>query len=142
MKGTPEERFWNKVGPHSDPSLCWIWLAGFRQSHGLKYGVFGISRGRGIYAHRFVYELLVGPIPKGMTIDHVKARGCTNTLCVNPAHLEIVTRRENILRGTGISAINARKTHCKRGHPFNKTNTYNPPNGGRKCRACKRIDVK
>jgi len=140
MRGTSEERFWAKVGPHTDSKVCWIWLAGFRQSRGLKYGVFGTYKGHGVYAHRFAYELLVGPIPKGMTIDHVKTRGCTNTLCVNPSHLEPVTRKENILRGMGVSALNARKTHCKRGHLFDEVNTYRYKSG-RKCRACKRLGV-
>lgn len=65
-------------------------------------------------AHRVAYELCIGPIPTGLTIDHL----CRNTRCVNPKHLEAVTLRENILRGTGPTAHNAAKSACRRGHPF------------------------
>ncbi len=88
-----------------------------------------------VYAHRAAYELYVGPIPEGLTIDHL----CRNTLCVNPAHLEAVTMRENILRGTGPSAQAARKTHCLRGHPFDDGNTLFRATGKRVCRACQRV---
>ena len=108
-----EQRFWNKVGDHSDPSKCWLWLAGTIKSGKLRYGQINIDN-KCVLAHRFAYELFVGTIPKGMTIDHVKARGCSSTLCVNPAHLEVVTLKVNTLRGNGWGALNARKTYCKR----------------------------
>lgn len=85
-------------------------------------------------AHRVSYETFVGPIPAGLTLDHL----CRNTLCINPAHLEPVTIKENVLRGDGPTARNARKTHCDRGHAFDETNTGPNANGGRSCRACKR----
>jgi hypothetical protein len=78
------------------------------------------------------YELAIGPIPEGLTIDHL----CRNRGCVNPAHLEAVTNRTNLLRGDGIAALNARKTHCKRGHEFTPENTYVWREGTRACRAC------
>ena len=90
-----------------------------------------------MYAHRWSYEYFVGSIPKDLTIDHL----CRNTLCVNPKHLDPVTRKENILRGEGFAARNARKTHCIYGHEFTKLNTYlQRENGGvwRKCRKCRR----
>ncbi|MDP9224875.1 MAG: HNH endonuclease [Actinomycetota bacterium] len=83
-------------------------------------------------AHRVAYELLVGPIPEGLTLDHL----CRNTSCVNPQHLEPVTVRENVLRGMGWGAKNKRKTHCHRGHPFDAKNTLRIPGGTRKCRTC------
>lgn len=83
--------------------------------------------------HRLVYEIAHGPIPKGMTVDHL----CNNRLCINVAHLAIATRWENTLRGTGPTAINARKTHCNNGHPLSGDNLYT--NGSsRRCRECHR----
>jgi len=76
-----------------------------------------------------------------MTIDHVKARGCTSTLCVNPHHLEVVTLKVNILRGNTFQAAKAAQTHCIHGHPFNKENTYVRVNGSRQCRICHRLVV-
>jgi hypothetical protein len=133
----PAERFWSKV---DKTETCWLWT-GAKTSQG--YGRFNLTE-HWVLAHRFAYELLVGPIPDGLTIDHVKANGCTSTACVKavadehgPAHLEPVTMRENLLRGDTFQAANAAKTHCPRGHPFDEVNTY--INRGRRfCRECKR----
>jgi len=83
--------------------------------------------------------MIVGPIPDGLTIDHL----CRNRACVKPAHLEAVSQRVNTLRSPiAVAAINARKTHCKRGHAFDDLNTRVSigPNGQRRrdCRACHR----
>ena len=125
---TIEQRFWEKV---RKTDTCWNWTAS-KWSNG--YGMFWGEDQKLTPAHRFGYELAHGPIPEGLVIDHL----CRNTLCVNPDHLEAVTERENILRGTGASAKHARATHCIHGHEFTPENTYVYPSGRRKCRACKR----
>ncbi len=91
-------------------SGCWIWLAA-KQSRG-----YGNYRSR--LAHRVSYEMNKGPIPKGLTLDHL----CRNRLCVNPDHLEPVTQLENNMRGEGVTARNRRKTHCSNGHPLTPGN--------------------
>lgn len=115
------ERFWSKV---DKTATCWLWTAG-KNSGG--YGVTYAS-GRAMVAHRWAYESEVGPIPAGLQLDHL----CRVRHCVNPAHLEPVTIRENVLRGVGLSAHNARKTHCPRGHEYDRQ--YR--DGVRRCRKC------
>lgn len=127
------DTFWSKV-TKSDAG-CWLWTAA-TDTNG--YGVFGIDRVLHL-AHRVSYETLRGPIPDGLVLDHVKERGCVNKNCVNPDHLEPVTHRVNILRGDGVAAVNARKTHCLRDHEFTEENTYVDPRGYRQCRACRRL---
>jgi hypothetical protein len=142
IRGDDKRRFWSHVDKTEG---CWLWTG---SPVGKGYGRIGIS-GHGVLVHRFAYELLVGPIPEGLTIDHVKANGCTSKLCVKaiadefgPAHLEAVTPRENNLRGDCYSGVNARKTHCSRGHPYDLANTYITPEGFRQCRACRRYRYK
>ena len=117
-------------------SSCWLWK-GSKSYNG--YGQLGYNNKR-FEAHRFVYELLEGKIPEGLELDHL----CKIRNCVNPAHLQFVTHKENIYRGNGVTAINARKTHCIRGHEFTLENTtYYTRKGGhqeRKCKSCKRIN--
>lgn len=113
-------RFWAKVERGEG---CWEWVAG-RTGRG--YGAFWID-GKQYLAHRIAYELEVGPIPKGMTLDHL----CRNRACVRPDHLEVVSRGENVLRGEGLTAVNARKTHCPRGHEYDLIS-----GGRRRCRTC------
>lgn len=130
-------RFWEKVDTQGPVwpvggSSCWMWKA-VKKADG--YGVFTPKTGTKVLAHRFSYELVYGPITPGMQLDHL----CRTRECVNPLHLEAVTSRENTLRGTGVSATHARRTHCGNGHEFNETNTYIYPSGKRKCRACKRV---
>lgn len=124
-------RFWRKVQPCAT-SGCWLWT-GFVNAGG--YGQFAVAdapgRWRHVYAHRAAYEALVTAIDAGLQIDHLcRVRGC-----VNPAHLEAVTQRENLLRGDGISAELARRTHCKRGHELTADNVYAKA-GFRRCRTC------
>ena len=90
-------------------------------------------RGKTLLVHRLSYELHVGPIADGLHIDHL----CSNRRCMDPAHLEAVTPRENNLRCGCWGGVNAPKTHCPQGHPYDRLNTY--LHGGRRhCRACRR----
>lgn len=125
-------RFWVKVIKKEG---CWEWTASLDPDG---YGQFWLN-GRPIRAHRVAYTLLVGPIPEGMEIDHL----CRNRACVNPApdHMEVTTHAVNTLRGTSPQAVNARKTHCSNGHPFDKSNTYTQ-GGRRHCRACNAARVR
>lgn len=140
---TTEDRFWTKV---EKTGGCWNWIAG---TNHYGYGSYRTNRESGSFAaqaHRYAYETLVGPIPDGLTLDHL----CRNPRCVNPDHLEPVTRGENVLRGNAPSALHARgercggcsscrnaaKTHCKRGHELQGDNLYVAKNGMRSCRRC------
>lgn len=83
-------------------------------------------------AHRIAYEIVIGPIPDGLVIDHL----CRIPACVNPAHLEPVTSRENVLRGK-VSALRE-SDYCRNGHPVNAENSYMRDGRWRCCRACAR----
>lgn len=111
---------------------CWLWI-GAKQSGG--YGRFMVCSDPRtlILAHRYSYELARGPIPDGLTLDHL----CRNTSCVNPEHLEPVTRAVNAQRGSR----NAVKTHCDYGHEFTPENIYAAPSRPeiRDCRACRKV---
>lgn len=119
------DRFWSKVDA---TGVCWLWTA-HRDPNG--YGRFRLD-GAIRPAHRVAYELLVGPIPEGLTLDHL----CRIRHCVNPDHLEPVSRRVNTLRGIGVSALRARQTHCQHGHEFTPENTYTWRRQ-RRCRTCR-----
>lgn len=111
---------------------CWLWT-GCKNEGG--YGYYHHGKRKSVRAHRFAFELANGPVPAGLQIDHL----CRNRSCVNPAHLEAVTARVNTLRSTGQPALNAAKSACHRGHPFDTKNTYVGTDGARRCRECHRL---
>ena len=126
-----EERFWEKV---KKTEGCWFWLA-YKVPTGHGRFRVGGKDGEMTPAHRVSYRLLKGEIPKGMDLDHL----CKNPSCVNPEHLEPVTRAENVMRGTGYGPTNAAKTSCLRGHIFDGENTYFDKHGKRSCKECRRM---
>jgi hypothetical protein len=121
-----EARFWAKVALPNEQG-CMLWTAHINAPG---YGQFRHAE-QAFYVHRISYTLAYGEIPIGMEVDHVRSRGCVNRHCVAPAHLELVDRDENMRR--------VRRTHCKKGHAFDKKNTYiRKDTGVRMCRACSR----
>ena len=112
-----------------DTGDCWVWAAA--RHHPSGYGkVWWNQKTR--YAHRVVWQILVGPIDTD-GLDHL----CRERACVNPDHLEPVSNRENVLRGVGVTAVNAKKTHCPQGHSYDEANTATYRNM-RYCRTCHR----
>ena len=141
MKSRPTERqkqlFVAKIEKDFNDQGCWRWRGKIAKDTG--YGHFAAhskehQKNRCFLSHRFSYEFIANRhLPENMTIDHL----CRNRWCVNPDHLEVVSLKENILRGNGVAGVNARKTHCKWGHEFSKDNTYiDPKKGSRLCRLC------
>lgn len=135
---TANDRFWAKVdrsGPESPlvDGNCWLWTGALTKGYGQ------LTRNKThTYAHIVAFNMLVGAVPQGLQLDHL----CRRPTCVRPSHLEPVTRRDNLLRGTGFAAVHARKTHCKHGHPFDEANTGRGHRGGRYCRACARLHAR
>ena len=117
----------------SKTETCWLWTGGTSRG----YGKFRVGR-KQKQASRVAYELMRGPIPEGLQLDHL----CHRPICIRPDHLEPVTPSENYLRGFGVPAINARKSHCIRGHPLTGENLAIVPMRGRgpqrRCLACAR----
>lgn len=121
------ERFWLQV-VRTDG--CWEWC-GYRDRKGygrLSRSIDGCKRN--FKAHRFAYELLIGPIPDGLPLDHL----CRNPACVKPDHLEPVTPRENWMRGFHPTVVASRANTCKRGHSL--ADAYVDHRGCRHCRPC------
>lgn len=125
------DRFWSKV---AKTETCWLWTASL---DGSGYGQFFTrveGQRKSNRAHRLAYELVVGPIPEGLVLDHL----CRNPKCVNPEHLEPVTDRENILRGTGLSARRARQVLCAEGR-HRLDDFPRQASGQRSCLACRNV---
>jgi hypothetical protein len=154
---TLDERFWAKVDRSGGPEACW-WWTGYLYPTG--YGGIKTFPGDGrkvmAYAHRLSYQLTKGEIPEGREIDHI----CFNKACVNPAHLQAITHRENILRSdipakmhAALRAQGYRRGRspkpfgiagfCKHGHMLSVVGVdeHALRNGGvrRKCRECRKI---
>ena len=123
-----EARLWKRIRVVA--SGCWEWTGKLSQG----YGRMEVRR-RSIAAHRVAYQVFVGPIADGKQLDHL----CRNTCCVNPAHLEPVTSRENTLRGFGPTARHARQQACRNGHALTGANLYVRTSGQRVCKACRRV---
>jgi len=131
-----EERFWEKV---DRTGTCWLWTGSCKWNG---YGQFKLTSATApVLAHCFAYQLLVGPIPEGLTLDHMchnadvtcqGGLGCIHRRCVNPSHLEPVTNRENHQRAA------TRTTNCANGHARTLETTYRRPKGTRECRICQR----
>jgi hypothetical protein len=138
-KLTDTERFLSYV---NKTDTCWLWTRSINIQTG--YGQFS-HHSRLVSAHRYSYELVKGEIPKGLELDHL----CRIRHCVNPSHLEAVTRSVNMLRAMPYRKIKELSTHCPHGHPFDETNTLykktrNRTVGGeqytyRVCRKCRVI---
>ena len=112
---------------------CWEWNLSIG-THG--YGQIGwyfSGKSAGTTAHRVAWVAVNGPIPEGMTIDHL----CRNRKCVNPNHLQLLTNEENASNNG-----NSLKTHCVRGHAYEGDNLYKSPRGDRRCRECAKITHK
>ncbi len=120
---------WWKV---DEKTGCWNWNGHKNFGYGIAYDALTKKSAK---AHCMIYKLVKGKIKKGLCLDHL----CRNRGCVNPAHLEQVTGRENTLRGVGLTAINAKKKKCKRGHAFTKANTGIREKGWRVCLKCKKL---
>lgn len=129
----PKERLLAGIAVDAETG-CWNWT---RSKNWKGYGLFGMgqrpnsTQTKTVTAHRAAYELFVGPIPEGLDLDHL----CRNRGCVNPAHLEPVTRKENLGRGLH---RNRGRTHCIRGHELIPENIYVRKNGYRRCNVCHR----
>ena len=129
--------FWERVEKVALTG-CWVWRGTIART---RYGVWSYwkdGKTHTTYAHRFAYELTVGPIPEGLVLDHL----CLNRTCCNPEHLDPVTQAENYRRGVGGrdgAAFQRSKTHCPHGHPYSGDNLYVRKDGSRDCRECGRI---
>lgn len=124
-----QSRFWRQTMKVEDGCIVW---AGTLTPRG--YGQFSVDN-KHYAAHRLAYSKLVGPVPVGLVCDHL----CRNRACVNPEHIDVVTNRENIIRGEGpamLTRMNRAKTHCPAGHEYTVTNTRVDSRGRRGCRTC------
>jgi|SRR5579884_1353621 len=142
------ERFRGNFVVPEDPSECIRWTGYIWPTNG--YGRFWVGQ-QSFRAHRFCYALS-SDLPPGITVDHICHNAdlecpggvaCLHRRCVNPLHLEGVSIRPNLLRSPHApSGVNARKTHCPQGHPYDDENTLVRSNGIRECRECGRGETR
>lgn len=126
-KRTPIEKVLRQLDGYPVPDACWLWTGRLDRNGYGRVSIDSTSR----TVHRVAYAHFVGPIPADLELDHL----CRVRRCANPRHLELVTTRENVLRSMNPAGLNARKTHCLRGHLL-------PPRGSarrRLCRSCIQI---
>lgn len=133
-RGTIQERMASRHS-RDDNTGCWNWTGALSAG---KYGSI-YYEGRMQKAHRVMWILTNGPVPTGLDLDHL----CRNMKCINPAHLEPVTRAENLRRSPIMTNQNEGKTHCIRGHEFTPENTrFKPGSGHRVCKTCMRMHIR
>lgn len=127
------QRLWAQVDKTA-PDGCWLWTGATKNGYGAVYA----AAGRSEPAHRVAYQLLVGPIPGGLVLDHL----CRDRRCVNPEHLDPVTHAVNILRGTGTQPATPPSPTALKGTPTTRqTHTFTrcvangtvEPAGGTRC---------
>ena len=127
-----------------DDADCWLYT-GFIHPEG--YGRIGYQGRSSTLVHRVAFEIWRGPIPEGLTVDHLchtfddtcpGGPRCSHRRCFNPDHLELVTAVENTTRGRSFSSVNRAKTHCKRGHALTPDNLYRSRSNPRSryCKTC------
>lgn len=119
-----QERLWKHIDRRG-PTECWPWLGGYTQVRPTKsrYGIWHVNNSTHLRPYRVTYTLLRGPIPDGLTLDHVAERCQLGGLCCNPWHLDAVSFGENARR------YYRARTHCQRGHEIEQH--------GRPCRECR-----
>lgn len=137
---TPQQRFAERytINPITG---CWNWMGSI---NGKGYAYLWVpdeirnekrpGKGRTLQAYRLGWVWKYGPVPRGSDLHHI----CQNTICVNPDHLEVITRSDHMRKADTICGKNLLKTQCPKGHPYDKENTYTPPN--RKARFCRRCE--
>lgn len=129
------EYVWDRIEKVTE-SGCWIWMGQIGNGYNDGYGKFRFHQ-KTLLAHRVIYEIVKGPIPEGLYPDHL----CRVRCCVNPYHIELVTNRENILRGSNMAAKYIKRTHCNNGHELTPENTVKRYDSktARRCRICSNV---